>query len=271
MPPRWTLAVFFGLERIAHVELQKLAGSPGRDVQPLVVEGQVDVGHQRWHGFEALEQRRKVVGVGGLRGNLDHFVGLVRVAVEVPGPDRRAEVLEAGHHADEPVRLGGVVRRAQLEHHLVLGAEVDLLAVAALGKVPDVELVTVTAGQQGLRDDSVLDHVRSAPLAGDRRVVTEVPPEVVSKLLRAAVQLPAALHREGVVVDDENTARPVSVGRAQRADVDSVGTAVDGVRAAVAGAIGDLIRLDGVHELRLFRVRLHVEDVDARRAEARNQ
>ena len=73
------------------------------------------------------------------------------------------------------------------------------------------------------------------------------------------------------MVDDENSARRVSVGRAEGANVDSIRTAVNGVRPAVPGAVRDLLGLDRVDELRLFLIRLDVEDIDPRRAKARDQ
>src|SRR2546428_16530 len=87
----------------------------------------------------------------------------------------------------------------------------------------------------------------------------------------SAVDLPAALDCESVVVDDEHAAGRVAVRIAERTHVDPIGTAVDGVRPAVAGAVGDLLGLDRVDELRLLRIGLDVEDVDARRAKARHQ
>ena len=54
------------------------------------------------------------------------------------------------HDADEaPGRLG-VVRGPQLQHHLVLGAEVDRLQVPALGEVPEVQRVAVLLAEQQL-------------------------------------------------------------------------------------------------------------------------
>src|ERR1700674_1132078 len=181
----------------------------------------------------------------------------------MPDPDRRAQVLQARNHANKAVRLGRVVRRTQLEHHLLFGAKIDLLLVSPLGQIPDVELVPIAAGEQDLRVYAALDHVRRAPLARDGGVVTEVPPEVVRELLGTAIQLPATLDREVVVVDDEDPARTISVGSAKSADVDAVRAAVNGVGAAVARPGRDLLRFDRVDELWLFRVRLDVEDVNA--------
>jgi hypothetical protein len=53
--------------------------------------------------------------------------------------------------------------------------------------------------------------------------VAQVPPEVVGELLRPAVHLPAAKHVEGGVVDQEDPARPLALGIAERADVDALG------------------------------------------------
>src|SRR5438552_14893756 len=163
------------------------------------------------------------------------------------------------------------MRRPELQHQLVLLAEVDLLAMTALRQIPDVDLVAVLAGKQDLGVDAALDHLGRAPLARDRGVVTEVPPEVVGELLRSAVDLPSALDRESVVVDHEDSTGRVAVRIAERTDVDPIGTAVDCVRPAVAGAVGNLLGLDRVDELRLLRIGLDVEDVDARRAKARHQ
>ncbi len=42
------------------------------------------------------------------------------------------------HDAANPYCLGRVVRRPQLEHHLVLGAEVDRLQMTPAAQIPDV-------------------------------------------------------------------------------------------------------------------------------------
>jgi hypothetical protein len=52
--------------RIAHVVLLELAGSPARHIQPAVVDGQVDVAHQRRNRAEGLERRWQLVRVGRL-------------------------------------------------------------------------------------------------------------------------------------------------------------------------------------------------------------
>jgi hypothetical protein len=72
------------------------------------------------------------------------------------------------------------------------------------------------------------------------------------------------------VVQDEDPARPVALDVAERADVDAVGSAVHGVRPAVAGALEHLLGLDRLDQPRSMRVVLGVEDVDPRGAQARD-
>jgi hypothetical protein len=55
------------LERVGDVVLVKLACAPAGDVKVLVVNGEVDVRHKRWTGFEAFEYGRKLIGLGGFR------------------------------------------------------------------------------------------------------------------------------------------------------------------------------------------------------------
>ena len=84
--------------------------------------------------------------------------------------------------------------------------------MSALAQVPDVERVAVLAAQQQLRVDAVLHHVRRAPLAGDHRVVAEVPPEVVGQLLlRPRSCSHAAPHLERLVIEHEDAAGAVAV------------------------------------------------------------
>src|SRR5690606_10130659 len=57
------------------------------------------------------------------------------------------------------------------------GAQLQLLHVRALLQVPHMERVAVLPGQEQLRVHALAYHVRRAPLAGDHRVVAEVPPD----------------------------------------------------------------------------------------------
>jgi hypothetical protein len=55
--------------------------------------------------------------------------------------ERRRRPTAADDDANEPPGLGRVVRRAHLEHHLVLVAQVDPLGERAVGNAPEVESV----------------------------------------------------------------------------------------------------------------------------------
>src|SRR5215208_1022254 len=105
-------------------------------------------------------------------------------------------------------------------------AQIERLDVAALPQVPEVQAMSVLTIEQQLGLNATADHVRRTPLAADQRVVAEVPPEVVVQVLLAPLDLPAAAHIEGVVVEDEDPTRPLAVGRAEGDDVDAVRTTV---------------------------------------------
>src|SRR6266852_5898803 len=97
----------------------------------------------------------------------------------------------------------------------------------------------------------VLEHVGCAPLAGDRDVVPEGPPEVVGEKLWAAVDLPLAEHVEAIVVEQENSARAAARARAHRAHINRVGSAMGRVRPAIAGASRQFLGFDYLDDLRL--------------------
>src|SRR6516225_10164198 len=110
----------------------------------------------------------------------------------MPHPDRGREVLQRNAHTDETVSLIGIVRGSELEHPLLLRTQVDFLQMTALVQVPDVNLITILATQQQLRVDAVFYHVRRAPFGRNHRVVSQVPPEVVSQLLWATMLFPGS-------------------------------------------------------------------------------
>ena len=212
--------------------------------------------HQRRHRLEPLEHRRKVRLVCRHRGNGDDLprlplaLPLPVAPVEVPQEDRARQIRERHHHADEAVGAGRVVGRPQLEHHLLLGAEVELLQMRALAQVPHVQLPAVLARQEQLGVEPVLHHVGRSPLARDHGVVAQVPEEVVRQVLRPAILLPAALHLERLVVEHEDAAGTVAARGAERVQVDPIGAAVHRVRGGVAGLRHDLLALDHLRQLR---------------------
>ena len=83
--------------------------------------------------------------------------------VPIPGPDRGRQVLQARNGASEPVGLGWVVRRPQLEHHLIFRTELELLDVSPLMQIPHVQGIAVLARQQQLRVDAVLRPFAACP------------------------------------------------------------------------------------------------------------
>ncbi len=259
--------------RIRHVVLAHLAGAPARHVQEAVVERQVDVGHERRHRAESLQQRRQLIGRGRLGGNRRGLLHMELAVLTPPGPDRAFEVGRVDHDADEPVFARRVVRGPYLQRHLVLRAEIDRLHVAPRAQVPEMQPVPVLVREQVLGDDAVLELRRQRPFARHHVVARQVPPEVVVLVLRAAVDLPAAEHVERLAIHDEDAGRAVGAvlaRAAERAHVDAFGAAMHGVRARVAGLREDLVGLDDLVDARLRRVRLRIDHVDARRAQARD-
>src|SRR4051794_38865643 len=98
-----------------------------------------------------------------------------------------------------------------------------------------------------------------------------MPPEIVGELLRSPIHLPSSKRLEGIVVHYEHASRTISVRRAQGAHVDAVGSAVEGVGAAVARALMQLVGFDHLDDLGMLRIRLGVDYVDTRGLKARDQ
>src|SRR5262249_27278944 len=147
---------------------------------------------------------------------------------------------------------------------------VDLLQMLALGEIPEMQPTAISAPEQNLRHQPILEGVRCAPFAGDHGVEAEVPPGVVAELLRPAVYLPASERFEGLVIHHEDTARGLAVFVTERGDVDAAGSAMHRMRPCVAGLLGDFLRLDHLYDLGHARIGLGVQDVDARGTQTRN-
>jgi hypothetical protein len=185
------------------------------------------------------------------------------VAVAVPGPYGRRQILEADDAIDEAVRLGRVMGRSQLENELVLLAEVDLLNMLAFGEIPEVQATAIFAAEQNLGHQPVLERVRRAPLTGHHGIEAEMPPGIVAELLRPTIDLPASERLEAFLVHHEDAAGRLAILVAERGDVDAAGSAMDGVRSRVAGLFRDLLGLDHLHDSGRARIGLGVQDVDA--------
>src|SRR5215510_360473 len=140
----------------------------------------------------------------------------------------------------------------------------------ALVQIPEMQAAPVICPEQNLRHEAVLHRVRRAPLARHHRVVAEMPPHIVSEPLRTPLNFPAAEHLEGLVIDEKHPAGAVSRGVAERRDVNAVRPAMHRMGPAVARRLDELFRLDDLLEFWIARVRLGVDDVDARGAKARH-
>src|SRR5271165_4475783 len=91
-----------------------------------------------------------------------------------------------------------------------------------------------------------------------------MPPEVVSQILRAALDLPLAQTFKTFRIHHEDAAGPVSRGGTQRAAENSLGTAVDSVRPAVSSSFGEHVRLNHLDDLRLPRIGFRIHDMNPR-------
>ena len=161
-PANMNRADQLGIKRIGDIVLAHLSRAPAGSVEKTIVDGKIDVGEQRRHGLEALEQRRQLARIGWLGGNLNDFLDFkfsVRSSVAsiraMPQPDRTGKILQRCHHTDKTVSLRRIVRRAQLKHHLLFRTQVQALKVTPLAEIPDVQAVPVLAAQQQFRIHAV--------------------------------------------------------------------------------------------------------------------
>src|SRR5262245_48567934 len=76
------------VERVGYVVLLQVAGTPARHVKEPVIHREVDIGYQRRAGLEALEHRRKMLGIGRLRRYGDDLARRPFPVFAEPGPDR---------------------------------------------------------------------------------------------------------------------------------------------------------------------------------------
>src|SRR5258708_15579966 len=176
--------------RIGNIILPRLARAPAGGVESLVVHGTVQVGQQRRNSAEPLQNRRQQLRSRWLGRDLDNFLRVPLIAVLEPKPDGARQILQRNHHARESVRLRRIVRRAELQNHLVLRAEVNRLQAAPLAQVEEVQAVSVLARQQLFGNNSVLHHSRRAPLAGYGGVINQLPGKNLSPILLSPLHPP---------------------------------------------------------------------------------
>src|ERR1017187_6846946 len=103
-----------------------------------------------------------------------------------------------------------------------------------LEQIPDVQLGAGSHHSTEFPDSLPSHHVGRSPFAGDDGVESQVPPEVVGQFLRATIQLLFSEDIEALVIHHDNSAWTATVGSAQRADKDPVGTAMNRVRGCVS-------------------------------------
>jgi hypothetical protein len=97
-----------------------------------------------------------------------------------------------------------------------------------------------------------------------------MPPHVVGEPLRTPLNFPAAENLEGLVIHKKHPAWAVSCSVAERRKVNAVRPAMHRMWPAISCRLDELFRLDDLVEFRIARIRLGVDDVDARGAEARH-
>src|SRR5271165_4236208 len=98
-----------------------------------------------------------------LPGYFDHFLNLPCSVLPMPEPNRGAQILERDDDTRKSICLGGVVRGAHFENHLVLLAKLERLNVASLAQIPNMRLMTISALQEFFGNDAVFDLVGRAP------------------------------------------------------------------------------------------------------------
>ena len=74
-----------------------------------------------------------------------------------------------------------------------------------------MQLMAVLAAGQQVEVRPLLDHIGGAPFAGDRDVVAQMPPEVVTEKLRPAIDFPAAEHLKALVIEQKDSAGSVAL------------------------------------------------------------
>src|SRR5438270_8365631 len=131
-----------------------------------------------------------------------------------------------------------------------------------------MEAMTITTFEKDFRVHSRFNHAGRAPFAGDHGVIAQMPEEIIVEILRTALDLPLAQNVKTFRIEDKNPARSFSSSRSEGTYKNAVRATVDGVRTAVTGARRQYFRFNDLDDLRVARIRLGVNDVDSRRANA---
>src|SRR5687768_704532 len=159
----------------------------------------------------------------------------------MPQPDRARQVFERDHHSYETISLCWIVSCPQLQDKLLLFAKVDRLLMSPPSQIPKMETTAVLAAKEQLGVQPVFNHVWGSPLARYHRIVAEMPPEIVCKILWSAFHFPLAEHIEGIVIEQEDAARPFAIWGSEGADVDALRPAMDRVKSRIVYSGKDLL------------------------------
>src|SRR5262245_10232104 len=124
--------------------------------------------------------------------------------------------------------------------------------------------MTVFAVEQKLWDQTVFNHVRCAPLTGDHRVVAKVPPKIVSKILWSTLNLPAAEHIEGGMVQQEDSTRTFAFGISQTTYINPFRPAMNRVESGITGLFKDFVGFNDLTDLRFSWIGFGIKDVNSR-------
>src|SRR6516225_10181073 len=241
-------------------------GSPAGYIKPFIIKRQVKVSNEGWNRLETLQQRRQQIRVRRLSWNFNHLCCAPMTIIALPQPDRCREVFERNDDSGKAKRPRRVMRRAQLQNHLMFFTEINRLLMPPLSKIPNVQPVTVATGKQMFRIEPVLQFIWYTPFTTNQCVVPEMPPEIISQFLRSTIDFPTPQHVEIKVIQKENSAWAAAVPGAQGANVNSFRTAMYGVRPRVAGAGEHLFGLNDLNDFELCRIRLGIHNVNAARA-----
>src|SRR5260221_1080178 len=153
----------------------------------------------------------------------------------------------------------------------MLLAKIDHLLMLALSKIPKMQLVPIAAAEEMIWLEPVFYLIRSTPLATDQRIMPQVPPEIVSQFLRTTVDFPSAEHIKVVMVDEEDSAWPVSIRCTQGANVNALRATVDSVRTGINGALKNFLRLDALTVFEFSRTQMVFANVKSRKCHIRGK
>src|SRR5215218_1679831 len=127
----------------------------------------------------------------------------------MPHPDGRGEVLQTNNYANEAISFCRIMSRPHLQNHLVFLTEIECVGNPSPAQIPNMHAVAILGFHQQVWLKTVLDHLRCRPLRAQECVMQEMPPEIVVKILVAAIDFPLPEHIEAKMVEQEDPAGPI--------------------------------------------------------------